>query len=195
MPEERYPTEAEFWERLEKRGVEPDLRDTLVRRATTVSGKVARLGQESTVIAFIERILPGSAVPAAAIAQFLDEAFDQPMVRADERSGTLPRAELLPAGFAVLDRAAGGAFEALDSEAQDELLRLAERGALDGPEGFDAAIWFKRLRDLVLLAYGADPRGMVQMGYPGPAFKPGHLWLSQGEIDSRLKRRIGYLEL
>jgi len=36
---------------------------------------------------------------------------------------------------------------------------------------------------------------MVQMGYPGPAFKPGHLWLSQGEIDGRLKRRPGYLEL
>jgi hypothetical protein len=195
MPEERYPTEAEFWERLEKRGVEPDLRDTLVRRATTVSGSVLRLGQEPTVIAFVERILPGSAVPAAAIAQFLDEAFDQPMGRADERSGTMPRAELLPAGFAVLDEAAGGAFDALNPEAQDELLHRAERGTLDGPEGFDAAIWFKRLRDLVLLAYGADPRGMVQMGYPGPAYKPGHLWLSQGEIDSRLKRRIGYLEL
>jgi hypothetical protein len=196
MAEPRYPTEDEFWKRLEKREVEPDLQETLRSRAASVTGTVQRLGNEATVIAFVERILPGAAVPAAVIAQFLDEHFDDPMGRADERVGIMPRDRLFPAGFAVLDSASAvGSFASLDATAQDDILRRAEKGELKGPEGFDASVWFKRLRDLVLLGFGADPRGMVQMGYPGPAYKPGHVWLSEGEIEARTKRRIGYLEL
>jgi hypothetical protein len=195
MPEERYPTEAEFWERLSRRHLEPDLQQTLRDRAGSTSGAVARLGREETVVAFVQRILPGSAVPAAVIAAFMDQNFDLPMGRADERYGLLPRAELFPLGFQVLDEAAGGSFAKLGSEGQDDLLAKAERGEVCGPSGFDSSVWFKRLRDLALLGFGADPRGMVQMGYPGPSFEPGHVWLSQGEIDSRLKRRPGYLEL
>ena len=195
MPEDRYPTQAEFWLRLDKRKVEPDLKETLRARAAKESGVVRRIGREATVIAFVDRILPGSAVPASVIAQFVDDNFQEPMGRADEKIGVMPRIELFPAGFAALDRAAGGSFASLSPDAQDELLRRAEKGEVAGPEGFDSSIWFKRLRDLVLLGFGADPRGMVQMGYPGPAFQPGHLWLSQSEIDGRLKRRPGYLEL
>jgi hypothetical protein len=195
MPEERYPTQDEFWKRLDKRDVEPDLKETLRGRAAQTSGSVSRLGTEATVIAFVERILPGSAVPAVVIAQFLDEHFEDAMGRADERVGILPRVQLFPAGFAVLDDAAGGSFASLAGEQQDELLHRAEKGQLSGPAGYDSSIWFKRLRDLVLLGFGADPRGMVQMGYPGPAYKPGHIWLSQGEIEARVKRHIGYMEL
>jgi hypothetical protein len=33
------------------------------------------------------------------------------------------------------------------------------------------------------------------MGYPGPSYKPGHVWLDRGEVQARTKRRRGYLEL
>jgi hypothetical protein len=195
MPEDRYPTKAEFWKRLDKRKVEPDLKEALLGRAARQTGSVARLGKDATVVAFVERILPGSAVPPMVIAQFLDENFDKPMGRADERTGVMPRSQLLPAGFQQLDLAAGGSFSDLSPERQDEFLAQAEKGTLGSGPGFDSSVWFKRLRDLVLLAFGADPRGMVQMGYPGPSYKPGHLWLGKGEIAARMKRRAGYLEL
>jgi hypothetical protein len=194
MPEQ-YPTYDEFWRRLDKRDVEPDLRDALRSRADRDTGSVQRAGAEATVIAVVERLLPGSAVPASVLAAFVDENFERPLGRGDERSGVMPRAQLIPAGFAVLDSFAAGSFASLTPEQQDGLLTRAEAGELTGPPGFDAATWFKRLRDIVLLGYGSDPRGMVQMGYPGPSYKPGHLWLTESKVAARHQRHIGYLEL
>jgi len=195
MTEQRFPTEAEFWQRLEKRHVEPDLSDELHQRAERTDGAVQRLGRQPTVIAFVEQLLPGAAVPSGVLAQFLDEHFTEPMGRSDEKADVMVRTELTITGFAQLDKAAGGDFSSLTAERQRDLLSRAERGELKGPPGFDSATWFKRLRDLVLLGYGADPRGMVQMGYPGPAYQPGHLWLDSGEVQARSKRKPGYLEL
>jgi hypothetical protein len=171
---------------------EPDLRAALRVRAAREQGAVRRIGNDATVIAVIERLLPGSAVPSSVLAAFVDERFDQPLGRADDRLGLLPREELLPAGFAALEAAAGEPFASLHAGAQDALLALAERGELRGPQGFDSSIWFSRLRDLVLLAYGSDPRGMVQMGYPGPSYQPGHLWLDQSGVEARASRKRGY---
>jgi hypothetical protein len=189
----RYPANlAEFWQRLDKRRLEPDLRRTLEERAARTSGEVHRVGDPATVTAFVETLLPGAEVPAAVIAQFLDANFDRQMGRGDERTGTLPRAELIPAGFAALDTVGGRAFHALDPAAREQLLARAEGGDLAGPDGFDSAIWFRRTRDLVMLGFASDPRGMVQMGYPGPSYQPGYLWLGWGSPDARRKRRAGY---
>jgi len=35
----------------------------------------------------------------------------------------------------------------------------------------------------------------VFMGYPGPSYKPGHVWLDEGEVAARAARRKGYLRL
>jgi plasmid stability protein len=185
----------EFWRRLEVRHVEPDLAAALRLRAARSTGSVQRLGAEATVIAVVERILPGSDIPASVLAKFLDDNFDKQMGRGDERDGLLPRADLLPVGFVVLDSDADGSFARRDRESQEALLRAAEHGELKGPSGFESSLWFSRLRDLLLLGFGADPRGMVQMGYPGPSYKPGYVWLRWSGVEARLKRRPGYMEL
>lgn len=198
MPEDRYPTLDEFFERLEVRDVEPDLREELGRRMEREQGSVSRLGDEATVVAVADRILPG-AVPAKALAVFLDENFDKQLGRADDKDGLLPRAELIPAGFRVLDDEARGrhgkSFAEISGEHQDELLGEAERGNLQGPPNFESTTWFKRTRGVLLLAYGSDPRGMVEMGSPGPSYKPGHIWLDQQEVAARVQRKPGYLRL
>jgi hypothetical protein len=192
----RYPKDlAEFWRRLDRRRLEPDLRRTLEERAARASGEVRRVGDPATVGAFVEALLPGSEVPAAVLAAFLDANFDRQMGRGDERTGTLPRAELIPAGFAALDRAAGEPFHTLGQAAREQVLASAERGDLPGPEGFDSALWFRRTRDLVMLGFASDPRGMVQMGYPGPSYQPGYLWLGWGGPEARRKHRAGYERL
>lgn len=195
MPDPRYPTIEEFWRRLDERDVEPDLAQALQERAGFEQGAVQRAGSEATLVAVVERLLPGSAVPARVIAAFLDASYEQQLGRGDERSGALPRGELIPAGFAALDAAAGGQFASLAAEEQDRLLAQAERGELPGPDRFDSGLWFNRVRDLALLAFAADPRGMVQMGYPGPSYKPGHVWLGPDEVEARANRKRGYLSL
>jgi hypothetical protein len=200
MPERRYPTMDEFWRRLDVRDVEPDLREQLRGRTTREEQGTPRLGERRGAVAeaVAGRMLPGE-VPPRALAAFLDWSYDRQLGRGDETHGTLPTPDLIPAGLDVLDEEAqrrhARGFAELDSARQDELLAQAERGELDGPEGFDSATWFKRTRGKLLLGFGSDPRAMVQMGYPGPSYKPGHIWLDRGEVQARVKRRRGYLQL
>jgi Gluconate 2-dehydrogenase subunit 3 len=188
----------EFWEGLEARGVEPDLLRTLKGRAARAAAPVERVGEEALVIAVASRSVPG-AVPAAVLATFLDETFDSQLGRGDERVGIMPRGELIPAGFRILEEEArrrrGSSFADLPAAEQDGLLADAEAGRLEGPEGFDAGEWFRRVRDLLLLGYGSDPRGMVEMGFPGPSYAKGHVWLGEAEVARRAERARGHEEL
>jgi Gluconate 2-dehydrogenase subunit 3 len=198
MPDSRYPTADEFWKRLKARAAEPDLRDALEQRTERENRPITRVGPEATVIAVVARLIPG-AVPARALAVFLDETFDKQLGRADDKLGVMPRAELIPAGFLALEAAAQARhrrpFAELSEAEQDALLAEAEKGEVPGPQRFDSATWFKRTRGYLLLGFGSDPRGMVQMGFPGPSYKPGHTWLDTEETKARVKRRPGYLTL
>jgi hypothetical protein len=198
MSEPRYPTLDEFWRRLELRETEADLRDELRTRTLRESRHVTRVGSEATVIAVAERILPGD-VPPRALAVFLDESFDKQAGRSDEKSGSMPRGDLIPLGFRLLDeeavRKSGRKFGELVPDQQDQLLSDAEEGKLKGPERFDSSVWFRRVRESIITAFGSDPRGMVQMGFPGPSYKPGHLWLDRPTTEARAARRSGYMKL
>jgi len=197
VAEPRYPTLAEFWQRLEVRSVEPDLQQELRDRTGREDGGVNRL-PAATTVAVMARLLP-DAVPAQALAAFVDQHFDLQLGRSDEPDGLLPRAELLPLGLQLLDQTAGRehgkSFAELDEAVQDSLLARAERGELKGRARFDWSVWFRRLRALALLGLGSDPRGMVLMGFPGPSYQPGHLWLDEPEVGARADRKRGYLWL
>jgi hypothetical protein len=200
MPDPRYPTLEEFWKRLEVRETEPDLREQLRARTRREERGTPRLGpgRGDVAVAVARRLLPGD-VPAEALASFLDETFDRQLGRGDEQAGVMPTPELIPAGLDVLDGEArsrhGRGFAELEASQQDALLARAERGEIEAGERFDSSVWFKRVRGKLLLGFGSDPRGMVQMGFPGPSYKPGHIWLDRGEVAARAKRTLGYLEL
>ena len=68
----------------------------------------------------------------------------------------------------------------------------AEQGKLPGPDRFDSKLWFNRTRDYVLLGYASDPRGMVEMGFPGPSYRPGYLWIGYGGPPARAARKPGH---
>lgn len=189
------PTLDDFWKRLDARKLEPGLRAQLRERTAREDGDVRRVGRAVTVEAVAARILPGIHVPHRALAVFLDETFDRQMGRGDEPAGKLPRDQAIPAGFVALDEAAGGDFSTLAGADQDALLERAEAGQLPGPEGFDSAGWFSNVREYLLLAFGSDPRGMIFMGYPGPSYEPGHVWLGLDEVQRREEQRPGYRQL
>ena len=197
MSEPRYPTLPELWQRLDDRRIEPDLRAALEERTKRERDGTPRLGERlgAVAVAVAARMLPG-AVPAEALAAFFDDSFDRQLGRGDERAGVMPTPALLPAGLDALDREAtkrhGAGFAGLPGTEQDALLADAERGELPGPERFDSRTWFRRLREKLLLGYGSDPRGMVEMGFPGPSYETGHVWLGRGEVKARTLRRPGY---
>lgn len=196
MPEERFPTLEEFWQRAERRGLEPDLLEALRERTHREERGVRRL-PAGTTVAVMSRLLPGT-IPPEALAAFVDEHYDQQLGVANETVGVMPREELVPAGFGVIDAAAqarhGRAFADVSDEQQDQILLQAESGELEG-ERFDSSTWFEMVRFLALLGLGSDPRGMVFMGFPGPSYRTGHLWLDEGAVASRAARRKGYLTL
>jgi hypothetical protein len=203
MPDQRYPTLDEFWNRLEVRHVERDLQEALRERTRREELGAPKLGSQraAVAVAVAGRLLPSAAVPAEALTAFLDWSFDRQLGRGDEQVGVLPTSELIPAGLDALTQAArqrhGRRFEELGGDQQDALLAEAERGALqlEGEKRFDSAVWFKRTRGKLILGYGSDPRGMVEMGFPGPSYEPGHIWLDRGEVKARTLRRPGYLQL
>jgi hypothetical protein len=203
MPEERFPTLDEFWSRLEVRKVERDLQKSLRERTRREELGTPKLGEErgAVAVAVARRLLPSESVSPEALAAFLDWSFDRQLGRGDEQVGVLPTPDLIPAGLDALAQEArkrhGRAFEALSAEEQDALLAEAERGDLNlaDVEDFDSAVWFKRTRGKVLLGYGSDPRGMVEMGFPGPSYMLGHIWLDRMEVKARTVRRPGYLWL
>jgi Gluconate 2-dehydrogenase subunit 3 len=200
MTPQPFPADLdEFFRRLEVRRTETDLRVALRDRLERERRLVRRAGRADTVIAFASRVVPSRSVPPEALAAFLDETFDQQKGRGDEPFGMMPRARMIPAGFQALDEVAlgefGRAFAELASDLQDDLIVRAERAELPGPDGFDSGYWFERARELLLLGYGSDPRGMVEMGFPGPSYLTGHVWLSRWEIESRVQRKPGYLRL
>ncbi len=188
----------EFFDGLDRRGVEPDLRQTLRERAARTGGARGRAGPPGLLEAVAARLVPG-AVPPAVLAAFLDHHFDRQLGRGDERVGVLPREQLIPAGFAVLNEEARRrhhmAFTRIDDQQQAAILSAAERGELTGPDAFDSAEWFRRVFDLLLLGYGSDPRGMVDMGFPGPSYEKGHVWLDEWEVARRAEAAPGYREL
>lgn len=153
---------------------------------------------EAVTVAVMARLLPGT-VPPEALAAFVDEHFDRQLGVANETVGLLTRDALIPLGFSLLDERAvgqhGRGFADLPAEQQDELLTAAEAGAVEGPDGFDSSMWFQLVRFVTLLGLGTDPRGMVVMGFPGPSYQPGHVWLDEGEVAARAARRPGYLQL
>jgi hypothetical protein len=189
----------EFFHRLETRHTEDDLRVELHRRLDREQREVSRIGNATVVVAVCERLLPSDSVPSAALAAFIDEIFDQQTGRGDEASGLMPRERLIPAGFEALNATAQSehraSFAELDERRQDDLLARAETGDVTGPEMFDSRVWFQRVRELALLGYGSDPRGMVEMGFPGPSYRSGHVWLSERGVRARVERRPGFLEL
>ncbi|GAB2653928.1 gluconate 2-dehydrogenase subunit 3 family protein [Kribbella swartbergensis] len=197
MPESRYPTHDEFWRRLDERQVEPDLQAELRERTRREEQGVLRL-PAAALVAVVARLVPGT-IPPEALAAFIDDRFDQQLGRADDKAGLAPRAELIPAGLRLLDEQARGlagvSFAELDETAQDDLLRRAERGRLQTPDRFDWSVWFRRIRALALLGLGSDPRGMVFMGFPGPSYRSGYVWLDEQEVAARAARRRGYLWL
>lgn len=197
---QRFPASVdELFERLERRQLEPDLREQLRGRLQREHRPIARLRPADAVEAVCRRLLPSAAVPPRALAAFLDDVFDQQKGRGDEKVGVMDRTRLIPIGFEVLDSTArrdhGLPYADVDAAHQDELLSRCELGEVGGPEEFDAATWFKRVRELVLLGYGSDPRGMVEMGFPGPSYRTGHVWLSEQAVRARAERKPGFLEL
>lgn len=203
MRDHRYPTVDEFWRRLQVRDVEQDLQESLRKRAEREGLGTPKLGSERGAVAaaVARRLLPSELVPPEALAAFLDWSYDRQLGRGDEQVGVLPSAELIPAGLDALAQAArdrhGHSFEELAADEQDAVLAEAEQGELElpGSKEFDSAVWFRRTRGKLLLGYGSDPRGMVEMGFPGPSYKPGHIWLDRMEVKARMLRRLGYLRL
>jgi hypothetical protein len=154
------PTRGALKARLERRYGAPRLFDAVQMR--TLRAATARL------------------IPAPDIADAVDlaGALDAALADGDGDGwrylNLQPDRELHPLGLDALDAAArrrfASGFEALNPEAQDELLRAAADGRLDsGVEGLDASRWFEEFLVLLVELHFSHPLVQLAMGYDGMA--------------------------
>jgi hypothetical protein len=154
------PTRDALKTRLERRYGAPRLFDAI---------------QMQTLRAAAARLIPA---PGVADAVDLAGALDAALAQGDGdgwRYADLPPDRALHSlGLDALDAAArrrfASGFEALNAEAQDELLRAAADGRLDsGVEDLDSARWFEELLVLLVELHFSHPLVQVAMGYDGMA--------------------------
>jgi hypothetical protein len=154
------PTREALKTRLDRRYGAPGLFDAL---------------QMQTLRAATARLIPA---PDIADAVDLAGALDAALAQGDgdgwRYADLQSDRELHPLGLDALDAAArrrfASGFEALNAEAQDELLRAAADGRLDsGVEDLDSARWFEELLVLLVELHFSHPLVQVAMGYDGMA--------------------------
>lgn len=145
-----------------------------------------------TLLAICDRIVPQpkdrAPVPIAAM-------VDRKMADNDldgYRQASMPKMqEAWRRGLAALDTVAqtqhSAPFHAILGTEQDQLLKAAQQGELDGPEwgGMPAHTFFsKRLAHDILSAYYSHPTSWNEIGFGGPASPRGYVRMSFNRRDS-----------
>jgi hypothetical protein len=138
----------------------------------------------STLTALAERIVPQPAdrsdpVPVAAL---VDDKLATGRQDGYRDAGMPDEREAWRRGLRALDVEArarfGACFHDLNAWAQDELLKLAEAGALTDPawDGMPSTLFFKhRVLGDVTKAYYAHPTAWNEIGWGGPASPRGYV--------------------
>jgi hypothetical protein len=138
-----------------------------------------------TLSALCDRILPQPAErPPVPLAAFLDEKLHHDIRDGYRHAALPPQREAWRIGLAALEAASQAmhrrAFDALQPEEQDALLRRMERGALEGPEwqGVPSGAFFKhRVVPDITSSYYAHPIAWSEIGFGGPAGPRGYVRL------------------
>jgi len=129
---------------------------------------------------------------------FIDAYLDNPLGRGDRRPGIPEARELFQLGLQGIDQVSqelhGRAFRDADQEQQDTVLRAVSNGSAPGAifKEIPSDYFFERLYSKALHGYFAHPRVWMRIGFPGPAYPEGYVWVNKGETRRRHERGIGW---
>jgi len=137
--------------------------------------------------AALNRLIPQHETERIDLVSFLDWAVGRPLGRGDREEGMPAEEELFHIGIRGIEETAlrkfTRSFALLTPEEQDSVLSDIQEGN-EGNKKF-----FAKLLSKSLIGYCAHPLAWMRMGFPGPAYPEGYVWITQREI---LQRRMHF---
>lgn len=129
---------------------------------------------------------------------FIDGRMWDALGRGDRRPGMPDEIEVLKSGLFGLDEAAEHlhrmTFSELGGEEQDAILRLVQENKAPGGSWTKVPgdYFFQRLYARALTGYYSHPKVWQRIGFYGPSYPEGYLWLSRADVGQRHKRAPGW---
>ena len=201
MPKDSLPRE-EFMERLsgfdevERRVVEERLRTNYRRERMEflTEDEAGLLG------AMLDRLIPQEGSEKVDLVSFMDWAIPNPLGYGDRQEGMPDGATLIREGLKGVDQAAGSAFAGrlfldLSDAEKDQVLMSIQQGSAEGEmwKSIPCKEFFRRLMQKAVAGYCAHPNTWMRIGFYGPAYPEGYVWVSGHEVRARHGKKAGHL--
>lgn len=151
--------------------------------------------------AALDRLIPQPAEEYLDLVGFIDWAVDKPLGRGDRQEGLPPEEVLFHAGLRGLQETAhamfGADFTALGGEQQDAVLAALQEGSAKGGvwREIPAQQFFIKLLTKALTGYCAHPFSWLRMGFPGPSYPEGYVWIDEAGVSARRRHVPGWKTL
>lgn len=148
--------------------------------------------------AMLDRMIPQRPEEDIDLAGFIDGTMGNPLGRGDRQESLPPEEELFHRGLKGVQETAqemfGKAFTALEGDQQDAVLTAIVEGSAKGGvwRTIPSNQFFTKLMMKALTGYCAHPLVWLRMGFPGPSYPEGYVWINQPEIQQRRKHFPGW---
>ena len=77
---------------------------------------------------------------------------------------------------------------------RDEVLQAIQEGQAEGEiwKRIPSKYFFIRFYGKALMGYFAHPKAWMRIGFPGPSYLEGYLWVNIGQVRQRHRRQPGW---
>ncbi|MCC6347423.1 MAG: gluconate 2-dehydrogenase subunit 3 family protein [Nitrospirales bacterium] len=148
--------------------------------------------------AALGRMVPQEPGEQIDLVGFVDWAVGKPLGRGDRQEG-LPSEEILfSKGIAGIQETAREMFKSdftvLKEHERDEVLTTIQEGSAKGRtwEEIPSRQFFIKLLIKAVTGYCAHPFAWMRMGFPGPSYPEGYVWITRPEIRARRRHFPGW---
>lgn len=159
-------------------------------------------GDEPAILgAILDRLIPQDG-PGDRIdlVGFMDWAIPHPMGYGHRREGMPDQSTLFREGIKGVNQTAEGMFAGrgfaeLSDGDKDQVLRAVQEGSAEGDvwKSIPSGYFFKQLMQKAIAGYCAHPRTWMRIGFYGPSYPEGYVWVSTSGAQARRAKRKGYL--
>lgn len=157
-------------------------------------------GEGELLKAILKRLIPED--EGIDLVGFLDWAVDKPLGRGDRLEGMPDEAVLFREGLKGVEESvkagyAKDSFKELSPEEQDGFLTALQEGKLEGGVWgrIPPSYFFIKLLTKALTGYCSHPLAWMRMGFPGPSFPEGYVWITHEEVLARQRHTPGWKTL
>lgn len=200
MPDYKMPPE-EFRKRME--GFDQQAIDVIEERLRTNFSRehydVLSVDETATLEAMLDRLIPQeNGRDKIDLVGFMDWAIPKPLGIGSREEGMPDEETLYHEGLRGVDETAsamhGKRFVQLSEKQKDDVLRAIQEGTTEGDvwKRIPSDAFFRQLMSKAIMPYCAHPRTWMRIGFYGPAYPEGYVWVSPHEVKMRHEDKPGH---